>query len=343
MPDPRFLFVEPLFQKSLPNSSTSCGGKFPTLFSLIVVFGGFGSLALFLTLVPGHPLAAQESTIAMGASNRAVGTGISQQPRSHHHHFKPLARAVQRFERFPTTFPGFQSLHTTASAHPYEPEPLSVSVKPNARAKRGTRSRMAMHGMQWEGQDNETWLVGTTNASDLQVNNPRNDTPVTRLWNQHLVKRVLALGIRAAHIRLLNVTLAYLGRSLVYLKDQILSKIKKYGVAGFISYLVEDVLFFGLILIPASGYMYHTTTGAWLPSLSNPQSLADFGKLLGGAYLFSIACPPIEAARWALTLAMIPWIQKRLPPALRDFNITWPASVDADRGSDDVGVQRKPG
>merc|ERR1712048_1121362 len=96
-------------------------------------------------------------------------------------------------------------------------------------------------------------------------------------------------------------------------------QVKKYGAAGFVSVVVESVLYWVFILIPAAAYMYHTNTGTvdapWLPTMSDPDSVREFGKLLGGAYLFS-KIPPIEAARWAWAFAMAPWFEKHLQPVL---------------------------
>jgi hypothetical protein len=91
-------------------------------------------------------------------------------------------------------------------------------------------------------------------------------------------------------------------------------KMKEYGAAGVVSVVVESVLYWALILFPASAYMYHNGAGAgsWLPTPSDPDAVAEFGKLLASAYIFS-KIPPIEAGRWAWAIAMIPWFQDRLP------------------------------
>jgi hypothetical protein len=119
--------------------------------------------------------------------------------------------------------------------------------------------------------------------------------------------------------RQLQVTLERLGRKLLHishLRDQVLRTIRKYGVAGIISVLVGTVSYWLLFLLPVSAYIYHGATSAWLPTLSNPKSIAAFGKILGGVF-FCTHLPPIEAARWAWVLSMVPWFQERLPPVLR--------------------------
>jgi hypothetical protein len=159
------------------------------------------------------------------------------------------------------------------------------------------------------------------NASDPQAM-ALQSFPMATLWNNPQVKGVLALGDSDAQQQLINATLSRFGGMF----SDLGGKIKQYGAAGFISLVVESVAYWVAIIIPASAFMYHRGYGAgeaWLPALGDPESVAEFGKLLGATYVFS-KIPPIEAARWAWAIAMIPWFQERLPPWMKvaDGNMT---------------------
>jgi hypothetical protein len=195
-----------------------------------------------------------------------------------------------------------------------------------------------------EGQGGiKAWAVGAMNVTDPLTIELYNHPLMTTIQNHPPVKGVLAWSDRAEQAHFLNGKLAHLRQSVVDLTKHGVSAVKQYGVAGFVSVVVESVLYWLFILVPASAYMYHAGPGAideaWLPTLSDPESVAEFGKLIGGAYVFS-KIPPIEAARWAWAAAMVPWFQERLPASLEGGpKIITPSVVDAPSEPDDRAQQ----
>jgi diketogulonate reductase-like aldo/keto reductase len=166
----------------------------------------------------------------------------------------------------------------------------------------------------------KAWLLGTMRAEDPKAIALYNSLPSKFFRNPLVatVKGVLAWDRREAQKRLLKIYLAKAGRSITGLKDALAGKVKKYGVAGLIAFIVQDILYWAFVIIPASSYMYHTREegdGSWVPALSEADDTGAFLKLIGGVYLFS-KIPPIEAARWAWSISMIPWFQERLPASL---------------------------
>eukprot|EP00747_Dinoflagellata_sp_TGD_P196418 gnl/TRDRNA2_/TRDRNA2_66449_c0_seq1.p1 gnl/TRDRNA2_/TRDRNA2_66449_c0~~gnl/TRDRNA2_/TRDRNA2_66449_c0_seq1.p1 ORF type:complete len:318 (-),score=33.96 gnl/TRDRNA2_/TRDRNA2_66449_c0_seq1:88-1041(-) len=176
-------------------------------------------------------------------------------------------------------------------------------------------SDRAVKEMQGHWQDAQVWLLGVQNASDPSVAKLRNHPLVTSVAANSAVRGVLSWGHLSAQLRVLNVTLARLGRSLSVIKDKALSSVSKYGVAGILSLVVEQVVVWFFIILPVTSYIFHTSFGVgggpWLPSLGDPESLAEFGKVLGGVWVGS-KFPPFEAARWAWIISMVPWFQERL-------------------------------
>lgn len=84
-------------------------------------------------------------------------------------------------------------------------------------------------------------------------------------------------------------------------------QVESQGKAGLISLVVETVLFWILFLLPTASYLFHQQTGIWVPVRSDSTQWALFTQLFTTCYIFC-KMPPIEAARWAWVLAMIPWI-----------------------------------
>ena len=89
------------------------------------------------------------------------------------------------------------------------------------------------------------------------------------------------------------------------------AKVKSQGKAGVLSLVAETVVFWIVILIPASLAVYHQQTGAWAPDQSDPESWAAFTAILGSCYVFC-KIPPIEAARWAWVIAWTPWMAENV-------------------------------
>jgi len=91
------------------------------------------------------------------------------------------------------------------------------------------------------------------------------------------------------------------------LREQMVSQ----GQAGFLSLVVETILFWLMFLLPAAAFLYHEQVGTWVPSYSDPEEWTTFTSILGTCYVFC-KMPPIEAARWAWVFAMTPWIAENV-------------------------------
>ena len=83
------------------------------------------------------------------------------------------------------------------------------------------------------------------------------------------------------------------------------AKIKSFGVAGVLSYVLTEVAFWALA-IPAAIFSYHETTGAWL-SIET-----DRVQLIGIAAGFITAVRFFVPLRMGAAFALIPLVQKAL-------------------------------
>jgi hypothetical protein len=185
----------------------------------------------------------------------------------------------------------------------------------------------------------KAWLLGTMRASDPKAVALQNNPHLTTLWRNPLVRGVLAWDRRDLQVRILKRHLSRLGRPLAEFKETALSKVKEYGVAGVISFVVQDVVYWTFVIIPVSAYLFHNkddTSGQWLPSMSDPDCVGEYAKLVASVYLFS-KIPPIEAARWAWAISMIPWWQAALPASLTGRK----EEKDDNEGGGDAGGAAK--
>lgn len=103
-----------------------------------------------------------------------------------------------------------------------------------------------------------------------------------------------------------------LGRGALSFLEDGLDAARKYGAAGLVSLVVETVIFWLVFILPASAFIFHQSSGAWVPELDDADAIAAFWSGAGGVWLFC-KIPPIEAARWAWVFAMTPWVQKNVP------------------------------
>ena len=79
--------------------------------------------------------------------------------------------------------------------------------------------------------------------------------------------------------------------------------IKSYGVAGVLSYVLTEVVFWALAL-PTAIFSYHETTGTWL-SIET-----DRVQLIGIALGFVTAVRFFVPLRMGAAFALIPFVQK---------------------------------
>lgn len=338
MPESRDGVAELLHRNSLSRSDC-CGRKVLTLlFFLIGLIGLLGWVSRTHCWDDQHA-AIQAPTVAM----------VSR--------FRPVLKNAQQVQAFPTSSNRFRSVPTAHPSWPYSHGAMPVNP-----VRATVSGRVPLHGT-----SSKTWVQPVlqqvqSEGKDVKLG-WKNHPLITNLQNSPLSKRVLALGDPAVLVmvmRLLDMTLIHLGRKaaemlafgdravrqleltlehlgqkllhISHLRDQVLRTFREYGAAGIISLLVGTIAYWLLVLLPASAYMFHGVTGAWLPTLSDPKSVAAFGKILGGVFLCT-HLPPIEAARWAWVLSMVPWFQERLPPALKgagDVNTMQPVLVDAN-------------
>lgn len=319
----RGLALDALLLKEVVPRSARCGRQ---VLLLLVLLIGLGCAVILSCVSRGDQqhLPIQEATITMAHHFQILPTALK--------HFKPFPMASTRFRSFSAAQSSFFRDMSLRKRRAKSEEILPrASTAELTEAVAATRSKAgAGTGEQptlWEekGQrGTKAWILGAMNATDPKT---------TALWNHPLmttfqlasqgvltthppVKGVLARSDRAALAHFLTGKLVDLRHSVLNFTNHGASTLKQYGAAGFVSVLVESVLYWIFIIVPVSAYMYHegpgASGGAWLPTLSDPESVAEFGKMLGGTYLFS-KIPPIEAARWAWAFAMIPWFQERMP------------------------------
>eukprot|EP00286_Rhodomonas_abbreviata_P012684 CAMPEP_0181323114 /NCGR_PEP_ID=MMETSP1101-20121128/19601_1 /TAXON_ID=46948 /ORGANISM="Rhodomonas abbreviata, Strain Caron Lab Isolate" /LENGTH=214 /DNA_ID=CAMNT_0023431097 /DNA_START=13 /DNA_END=657 /DNA_ORIENTATION=+ len=88
-------------------------------------------------------------------------------------------------------------------------------------------------------------------------------------------------------------------------KENMMTKVKKAGIAGLISYAAWEFVFW-TVSAPAAIIAYHSTTGEW-PSFSNPESTAKVSAVIFGFLNVARALVPL---RIGVTLATVPLVDK---------------------------------
>lgn len=88
-------------------------------------------------------------------------------------------------------------------------------------------------------------------------------------------------------------------------KTQLMSKIKSYGIAGTLSYVITELIFWAIAL-PAAAYSYHSTTGEWLSWDTDKAQLV--GIAAGFVTVVRFAVP----FRMAAALALIPAVDSTI-------------------------------
>jgi len=84
-------------------------------------------------------------------------------------------------------------------------------------------------------------------------------------------------------------------------KAELMGKIKSYGLAGTLSYIVTEIAFWAAA-IPAAAFSYHSSTGEWLSWSTEKTQL--LGIAAGFISVVRFAVPLRMAAALALTPAM---------------------------------------
>eukprot|EP00873_Tetraselmis_striata_P007467 jgi/Tetstr1/427731/TSEL_017855.t1 len=92
-------------------------------------------------------------------------------------------------------------------------------------------------------------------------------------------------------------------------KAELMGKIKSYGIAGTLSYIITELMFWA-VAIPAAAYSYHSTTGEWLSWSTDKAQLV--GIAAGFVTVVRFAVPLRMAAALALTPTVDSLIVKRM-------------------------------
>eukprot|EP00798_Chlamydomonas_sp_ICE-L_P013669 gene13669-19557_t len=88
-------------------------------------------------------------------------------------------------------------------------------------------------------------------------------------------------------------------------KAALMSKIKSYGLAGTLSYVITEIMFWAIAL-PVAAYSYHSTTGEWLSWDT------DKAQLIGIAAGFVTVVRFAVPFRMAAAFALIPAVDKNI-------------------------------
>eukprot|EP00667_Euglena_gracilis_P009031 EG_transcript_9161 len=86
-----------------------------------------------------------------------------------------------------------------------------------------------------------------------------------------------------------------------------MADIKKFGIAGTVSYILTEVLFWVLAL-PGAAILLHETQGHWPDLSSNVDRAALLGFVFAGANIARAALP----LRLGAALALAPWVDRNL-------------------------------